>query len=356
MLDAEKVFMYRALELARMGAGLVSPNPMVGALLVKDGRVIGEGYHLYERRKHAESYAIEQAGREALGSTLYCSLEPCCHHGRTPPCTDSLIAAGIGRAVIATRDPDPRVNGQGIEQLRRAGIDVDVGLCEQEAIRLNEAYSKFIVSRMPFLHGVIEDECGEDGGGWIPSGVLLQELCSYDGMFIGKDSEAARHVLTCQVTRKRHRPEVVVAGAEKLEQVRAGLGNLSKDIISIVIGGPDAPEQHDSQTPPPFRLVGASVDKAEPLMATDSLLSSIEILGKINVTSAAVLPGAFDLSDPTNFEELDKLTLVLPTRMAPRLSSRLSFGDLEFDFDDVSATESGEYTELTGYPRLLEIA
>ena len=128
MLEAEKVFMNRALHLAQQGAGLVSPNPMVGAVLVNDGRVVGEGYHLYERKKHAETYAIEQAGREAKGATLYCSLEPCCHHGRTPPCTDSLIEAGIHRAVVATKDPDPRVNGKGIAQLRSAGIEVEVGL------------------------------------------------------------------------------------------------------------------------------------------------------------------------------------------------------------------------------------
>src|SRR4030095_6054413 len=133
-------FMKRALALARLGMGLVSPNPMVGALLVKDGRVLGVGYHRYDKLKHAESYAAEMAGELARGATLYCSLEPCCHHGRTPPCTDGLIEEGIARAVIAARDPDSRVSGQGIDQLRAAGIKVEVGLCERETVRLNESY------------------------------------------------------------------------------------------------------------------------------------------------------------------------------------------------------------------------
>src|ERR1700754_1387124 len=143
MSELDERFMKRALELARRGAGLVSPNPAVGAVVVRDGRVVGEGYFLYEHFKHAEIYAIEAAGERALGATLYCSLEPCCFQGRTPPCTDALIAAGIARAVIAVADPHPRVRGRGIAQLRNAGIEVEVGLLEEESKRLNEAFFKF---------------------------------------------------------------------------------------------------------------------------------------------------------------------------------------------------------------------
>ncbi len=130
-MNADTEFMNRALELALRGAGLVSPNPMVGAVIVRDGRVVGEGYHRYDRLRHAESYALEMAGRQARGATVYCSLEPCCHYGRTPPCTDGLIEAGIARVVVALTDPDPRVSGRGVEQLRAAGIEVEVGLCER---------------------------------------------------------------------------------------------------------------------------------------------------------------------------------------------------------------------------------
>ena len=155
MLEADTLLMKRALELARRGAGLVSPNPMVGAVLVKEGRTVGEGYHRYDLLRHAESFAIEKAGELARGATLYCNLEPCCHHGRTPPCTEALIEAGIARAVIAVKDPDRRVNGSGVELLREAGIEVEIGLEENEAVRLNESYFTFITRGTPFVHGVI---------------------------------------------------------------------------------------------------------------------------------------------------------------------------------------------------------
>ena len=126
--ETDKTFMRRALELAGQGAGLVSPNPMVGAVIVKDGRVVGEGFHRYDLLRHAEPNALEMAGDLARGATLYCTLEPCCHHGRTPPCTDALIEAGIARVVIASPDPDQRVSGHGIQKLREAGMTVEVGL------------------------------------------------------------------------------------------------------------------------------------------------------------------------------------------------------------------------------------
>jgi diaminohydroxyphosphoribosylaminopyrimidine deaminase/5-amino-6-(5-phosphoribosylamino)uracil reductase len=147
MIESDPVFMKRALDQARRGAGLVSPNPMVGALLVKGGRVVGEGFHRYDLLKHGETYAIEMAGLQARGATLYCNLEPCCHHGRTPPCTDALVEAGISRAVIATKDPYVKVSGRGIEQLREAKHQSrSVSL---ESARLNESYFKFVTSSMP---------------------------------------------------------------------------------------------------------------------------------------------------------------------------------------------------------------
>jgi diaminohydroxyphosphoribosylaminopyrimidine deaminase / 5-amino-6-(5-phosphoribosylamino)uracil reductase len=140
MINEDKKFMEMALELAGKGEGLAAPNPMVGALIVRDGQIVGEGFHIFEGVKHAEIIALEMAGELAKGATLYCSLEPCCHHGRTPPCTDALIAAGIARAVIAIVDPDSRVSGSGIQQLKDAGIEVVVGVCEAEAYQLNIEY------------------------------------------------------------------------------------------------------------------------------------------------------------------------------------------------------------------------
>ncbi|MGH9795978.1 MAG: bifunctional diaminohydroxyphosphoribosylaminopyrimidine deaminase/5-amino-6-(5-phosphoribosylamino)uracil reductase RibD [Candidatus Acidiferrales bacterium] len=144
-------WMARALQLARRGEALASPNPLVGAVLVRDGRVVGEGFHTYAGRKHAEIVALERAGRKARGATLYINFEPCCHTGRTGPCTDALIAAGVRRVVAAMRDPNPLVAGRGFARLRRAGIRVDVGLYATEAKRLNEAFAKWIRTGLPFV-------------------------------------------------------------------------------------------------------------------------------------------------------------------------------------------------------------
>jgi len=143
--------MDRALELAACGAALASPNPLVGAVLVRDGRVIGEGFHTYDGKRHAEIIALEAAGESARGTTLYINLEPCCHTGRTGPCTQAVIAAGVARIVAAMPDPNPAVSGRGFKQLRAAGIEVNVGLREAEARRLNEAFARWIVSRKPLV-------------------------------------------------------------------------------------------------------------------------------------------------------------------------------------------------------------
>ena len=133
--------MARALELARRGTALAHPNPIVGAVLVKNGRVVGEGFHEYDKRDHAEIVALKRAGAKARGSTLYVTLEPCCHTGRTGPCTKAIIAAGVARVVAAMKDPNPAVSGRGFAELRRAGIEVTRGAREDEAQRLNEAFA-----------------------------------------------------------------------------------------------------------------------------------------------------------------------------------------------------------------------
>jgi diaminohydroxyphosphoribosylaminopyrimidine deaminase / 5-amino-6-(5-phosphoribosylamino)uracil reductase len=144
-------WMDRALELARRGEALAGPNPMVGAVLVKNGRVVGEGFHTYHKIKHAEIIALESAGRKSRGATLYINLEPCAHHGRTAPCAKSLITAGVRRVVAAMRDPNPKVAGRGFEQLRAARIKVEIGLRQREAQELNEGFARWIMARLPLV-------------------------------------------------------------------------------------------------------------------------------------------------------------------------------------------------------------
>jgi diaminohydroxyphosphoribosylaminopyrimidine deaminase/5-amino-6-(5-phosphoribosylamino)uracil reductase len=145
--------MARALELAARGRGQVSPSPLVGCVVVSpDGEVVGEGFYIYERLKHAEVLALEQAGGRARGGTAYVSLEPHAHQGRTPPCTDALIRAGVARVVAAIEDPNPLVNGLGFKHLREAGVRVSTGVMSEEAARQNEKYVHALRSGLPFVH------------------------------------------------------------------------------------------------------------------------------------------------------------------------------------------------------------
>jgi len=144
-------YMAQALSLAQLALGQVSPNPAVGAVIVKDGEVVGQGYTQPPGLDHAEIVALKQAGERARGGVMYVSLEPCCHHGRTPPCTQAIIAAGIAEVHLAALDVNPVVLGRGKEELEGAGIRVYVGEHEAEAKQLNEAYAKFITEGIPFI-------------------------------------------------------------------------------------------------------------------------------------------------------------------------------------------------------------
>ncbi|MEK7285394.1 MAG: bifunctional diaminohydroxyphosphoribosylaminopyrimidine deaminase/5-amino-6-(5-phosphoribosylamino)uracil reductase RibD, partial [Chloroflexota bacterium] len=150
-IEDDAAFMRRALRLAARAAGRTSPNPLVGAVVVKDGRIVGEGSHKAAGEPHAEAVALEKAGEEARGGTLYLTLEPCTHHGRTPPCADAVIASGVARVVAAMRDPDPRVDGRGFRALRAAGIEVEQGVLEDEAARLNEGFVTRVREGRPFV-------------------------------------------------------------------------------------------------------------------------------------------------------------------------------------------------------------
>ncbi len=144
-------FMSLALSLAKRRKGLTHPNPTVGAVVVKDGEIVGLGYHEEAGKPHAEVVALDQAGREAKGSTLYVTLEPCSHHGRTPPCTEAILRSGVRRVVVATLDPNPQVSGRGVERLRSEGVEVSVGVLEEEARILNEDFFRFVTSDRPYV-------------------------------------------------------------------------------------------------------------------------------------------------------------------------------------------------------------
>lgn len=193
-------WMHRALELAGRSAGMASPNPAVGCVLVKDGVVVGEGFHQYEQRDHAEVVALKSAGEAARGAAAYVTLEPCSHTGRTGPCSQALIAAGVTRVIVATADPNPAVNGQGIDQLRQAGIAVETGVLENEARRLNDGFAQYIRTGLPFVN--LKAAVSLDGRIAPAPGTAPQGAPVY---LTGGSSRAA-------VQRMRHSADAVITG------------------------------------------------------------------------------------------------------------------------------------------------
>jgi diaminohydroxyphosphoribosylaminopyrimidine deaminase/5-amino-6-(5-phosphoribosylamino)uracil reductase len=205
----DEVFMQRALDLATETIGLASPNPQVGCVLTQPStdsdtpRIIGEGAHLYDNRDHAEIVALKQAanhGFSTKGATAYVTLEPCSHHGRTAPCANALIAAGIARCVIATQDPNPLVSGQGIEKLRAANIEVTLGVLEQRARDLNDAFAHFIQHRTPFV--TLKAALSADGK------LAPPPAARYPNQPFWLTGPAARH----QVQLLRHASDAVLTG------------------------------------------------------------------------------------------------------------------------------------------------
>lgn len=162
-------WMQRALQLAALGSGRTSPNPLVGCVVLDAaGQLVGEGFHQRAGTPHAEVHALRQAGQRARGGTAVVTLEPCCHHGRTPPCTEALVRAGVARVVVAMRDPDPRVAGQGLAQLREAGVDVVEGVCETEARTLNRGFLHRVEQGRPL--GLLKWAMSLDGRTALPNG------------------------------------------------------------------------------------------------------------------------------------------------------------------------------------------
>lgn len=150
-LTQDQIWMRRAIELARQGQYSTKPNPNVGCVIVKDGVVVGEGFHPKAGQPHAEVFAMRQAGEQARGATAYVTLEPCAHYGRTPPCAKGLVEAGLAKVIVACPDPNPLVAGKGVQILKEAGIEVEVGICEDEAHLLNDGFLKAMATGMPYV-------------------------------------------------------------------------------------------------------------------------------------------------------------------------------------------------------------
>lgn len=214
LIDDEK-WMRRAILLAGKAKGRTSPNPMVGAVIIKDNKIIGEGFHKKAGEDHAEVVAIKNAGMNTKDSTLYVNLEPCTHFGRTPPCVSAIIEAGIKRVVIGIEDPNPLVKGDGIRKLKEAGVEVKVGVLEKESQKINEAFLKYIVKKEPF--------------------VILKVASTLDGKIATSDGESK------WITGERAR-NFVHHLRDQVDAVLVGIGTILKDnpfLTARIKGGKD---------------------------------------------------------------------------------------------------------------------
>ena len=199
MMNGDQGFMARALQLAGKGLYSTHPNPRVGCVIVRDGRIVGEGWHVRAGEPHAEVHALRQAGEQARGATAYVTLEPCSHHGRTPPCADALIAAGVARVVAAMQDPNPQVAGNGLARLQQAGIAVHSGVLEAEARVLNAGFIKRMESGLPFVRVK-----------------LAMSLDGRTAMASGESQWITGPAARAAVQRLRARSSVVLSGADTL--------------------------------------------------------------------------------------------------------------------------------------------
>jgi diaminohydroxyphosphoribosylaminopyrimidine deaminase/5-amino-6-(5-phosphoribosylamino)uracil reductase len=259
VLPDDERWMARALELARAGRGRTAPNPIVGAVIVREGRVVGEGSHERAGAAHAEAVALARAGEAARGATLYVTLEPCSHQGRTPPCAPAVIAAGVVRVVSALEDPDPRVRGAGHDALRRAGLRVDLGVGEGHARRDNAEYLHRVATSRCF--GVLkaavtlDGRLGADGGDsrWItgPEARLrAHELRdTYDAVLVGRGTLARDDPrLDVRLPRAGRDPVAVVVDSALSSPVDRHLWNRSKSGSQVIVAAVDAApvdrEQH----------------------------------------------------------------------------------------------------------------
>jgi diaminohydroxyphosphoribosylaminopyrimidine deaminase/5-amino-6-(5-phosphoribosylamino)uracil reductase len=358
----DRRLMARALELAAKGVGQVSPGPLVGCVIVdSQGEIAGEGYYVYQDVKHAETLALEQAGARARGGTAFVSLEPHAHHGRTPPCTDALIQAGIKRVVAPIEDLNPDVSGRGFAHLRAAGIKVEIGLLKREAQRLNEKYLHFMRTGRPFVHlklavsldGKIATRTGDSH--WVG----------------GKESRARAHQL-------RHESDAILIGAgtaiidDPLLTDRSGLKrrrpltrvvlddylriSLDSKLANTVNQGPVIVFTGNTSH---LELLRSLASKGVEIVRTErsDLLSVLLQLGSRSLQSVLVEGGARIAGQFVDAALIDKVTFFIAPKIVGGQEAPSAVGGKGIErmrdalrLRDVEVVHIGCDLEVTGYP------
>ena len=319
--EIDSLHMARALELARRGEGLVEPNPMVGCVITDDDEVIGEGWHRRFAFAHAEVEALAAAGPRARGATAYVTLEPCCHFGKTPPCTQALIAAGIRRVVAALADPFPQISGRGFSELTAAGIEVEIGLMESEARRLNAPYLKRVATGRPWviakwamtLDGKLATRSGDSR--WI-SGPESREIVHQlrgrvDAILIGRGTAVADDpLLTARPPGPRTATRIVLDSRAALD-ASSQLVRTARDTPLLIATGPEATESDRAR----LAAAGCEVFVCDAADHRGRLSQLLDELGRRQMTNVLVEGGSHLLGSLFDAREIDEVHVFI----APKL-------------------------------------
>ncbi len=355
--------MRRALELAARGIGQVSPSPLVGCVIAsRDGDIVGEGFYLYEQLRHAETIALEHAGELARGATAYISLEPHSHHGRTPPCTETLIRAGIARVVASIEDPNPLVSGKGFADLRAAGVEVQTGTLEREAARLNEAYVHSLRNARPFVHlklassldGKIATRTGDSR--WITgeeSRARVHELRHlYDAILIGAGTAIADDPLLTDRSGKPRRRQLlrVVLDQKLCLSPESQLGKTARDYPTLVFASESADDSAASA------LAKRGVEVLRDASGGRNLESVLRELGARSIQSVLIEGGAHVAGAFLDSRLVDKVSFFIAPVIIGGRDAPASIGGLgaekiadTINLQDIEVNRHGRDIEVTGY-------
>lgn len=362
--EIDRRMMQRALDLAARGAGQVSPGPLVGTVLVDDaGEVVGEGCYIYDQLKHAETLALEQAGERARGATAYVSLEPHAHQGRTPPCTETLIKAGIRRVVAPIEDPNPKVSGRGFARLREAGIEVCTGLLQREASQLNEAYIHFMRTARPFVHlklavsldGKVATFSGDSR--WITSEearAWAHELRHrYDAIMVGGRTVCIDDpLLTDRSGRKRRRPLVRVVIEQYLRM------SLESQLAQTTDAAPVLIFAHGDSDPETVSALQArGVEVINQTESTLNFSSMLEELGRRSIQSVLLEGGPSLAGLLLDAGLVNKITFFVAPMIIGGQDAPSAIGgngaetiSEAMQLENVEVEKRGRDIEITGYP------
>jgi diaminohydroxyphosphoribosylaminopyrimidine deaminase/5-amino-6-(5-phosphoribosylamino)uracil reductase len=334
-------YMRQALRLARRGLGRTSPNPMVGAVIVRDKRIIGQGYHHYYGGKHAEVNAMESAAEDISGATMYVTLEPCCHYGKTPPCVEAVIQNRIGKVIIGVLDPNPRMHGRGVEILNRHGIETRVGVLEEECRSLNEAHFKYMSTGVPLvtvkfaqtLDGRIATATGNSQ--WLSSPAsrrFAHKLRSLnDAVMVGVGTVLADNPeLTVRLVRGRNPARIILDSGLRIPlEAKVLLNQESAPTMIATTSGADG-EKLSALRRMKIEVLAIPEDERGKV----DLKHLLEILGQRGISSVLVEGGAETITSLLRLNLVDRLVVII----APKIMGKGIEAVGELNITDVSQT------------------